>query len=947
MTRGFLPHSIVIALISLVLSSCGGTSTSGTGGGTGTGGEPVTPTLTISLVDSSGNQISRIDGSEAATVVAQVTNGTGNSIITFSTTIGQLNPSSGTALTDTSGRATIDLEAGTLAGAGEVSATASINGSTIASNIVAFEVLPFDVVEEGLQIGTCSGGANGLDCGAGTTFNPGDLYIADSQISARGTTTVGVVVQNSSGDLVEDISINFSSRCTSLDEGGEPLASIGAGESNASGVVQVTYQASGCEGNDNITATEPSSGEDATGVINVLSPIIGSIVFDSVQDSLGNAIDTIFIQESGGESTARVIFQLLDRFGDPVDGEEVSFEFAATGEQTGVGGISLQTPTARTDDEGFATAFVNSGFIATTVRVRASLAVDTDSPPDGVKETTLVTLSDRLSVNTGIADQNSMSISTPAFNIEGESYDGIETTIRIKMADAFNNPVPDGTTVQFRTEYGRVDPNCNTVGGDCEVTWNSQEPRRPLDPNVYVPALPPVGDAQCPRALISEESMTISGTDGDTEYNVKEVHRVETTADVALSEGTDYTVDSDGSGITCLGGSCTDGTTLKITYDRLWLDEDDSGDTTHTISNPGVATPPYYGIQGVPCLAASRARTTTEPAYFGDLGQVYGGRSTVLAFAQGEESFTDTNANGIYDFGEPFVDLPEAFLDVNEDGVFGNGDPTVDDSRNLANPKCYGPVAPLAANNPAELDECYQEGGDEDIFIDFNNDGLFNSGNGIYNGTLCPKAISDRTDTCNNNVPRNGVAADPCDEATERYCTRDLVNIRRSIVILSAGSGAHIAARDTSTGEYISTVDLSGDPASGTFDANVDITANDGSTIAAGTDFTIGHGDSQAPVGIGEVVPLRSGSGSIWVEFSDEFSGRMPVDTPVSVTSAACELQNSPNTQVVSSSAFGFTRIFLSLGVPASPPADSGPVTVSVTSPQNNLSELALNCRIN
>jgi hypothetical protein len=45
------------------------------------------------------------------------------------------------------------------------------------------------------------------------------------------------------------------------------------------------------------------------------------------------------------------------------------------------------------------------------------------------------------------------------------------------------------------------------------------------------------------------------------------------------------------------------------------------------------------------------------------------GRVTVLAFAQGEESFTDTDKNNIYSTGEVFTDLGEVFIDKNENGV--------------------------------------------------------------------------------------------------------------------------------------------------------------------------------------------------------------------------------------------------------------------------------------
>jgi len=50
------------------------------------------------------------------------------------------------------------------------------------------------------------------------------------------------------------------------------------------------------------------------------------------------------------------------------------------------------------------------------------------------------------------------------------------------------------------------------------------------------------------------------------------------------------------------------------------------------------------------------------------------GRVTVVAYAQGEESFLDTNGNNLYDLGETFFDLGEVFVDKNENGAMDAGE---------------------------------------------------------------------------------------------------------------------------------------------------------------------------------------------------------------------------------------------------------------------------------
>ncbi|HSC69400.1 MAG TPA: hypothetical protein VLC79_17030 [Cellvibrio sp.] len=49
------------------------------------------------------------------------------------------------------------------------------------------------------------------------------------------------------------------------------------------------------------------------------------------------------------------------------------------------------------------------------------------------------------------------------------------------------------------------------------------------------------------------------------------------------------------------------------------------------------------------------------------------GRVTILAFASGNESFTDANTNGQYDAGETFLDMAEAYRDDDESNTYNAG----------------------------------------------------------------------------------------------------------------------------------------------------------------------------------------------------------------------------------------------------------------------------------
>ncbi|MEQ9566997.1 MAG: hypothetical protein RLN85_14485, partial [Pseudomonadales bacterium] len=278
---------------------------------------------------------------------------------------------------------------------------------------------------------------------------------------------------------------------------------------------------------------------------------------------------------------------------------------------------------------------------------------------------------------TGQPDNDSFSLSASKLNPGGYDFDGFTSELTIRAADAFNNPVPDGTTVIFTTEYGAVQGSCDTVEGACTVTWNSQSPREPQS-------------IQAGRVLSINELACDSNADG--------------------------TADTDSIGATVEAGN--------------------------------------------PCPTA-----LVDPSDTDFPGQIFGGRTTILAYAQGEEPFVDSNANGLYDEGEPFVDLPEAFLDHNEDGVFGN--PNVDGA-------CIGVgIGRNIAGDATELCADWQEGGAEEEFVDFNSNGIYDWGNGIYNGSLCQAA----------------------DEANGD-CTTELVNVRQDIRLNVGGSTPYITIYD-------------------------------------------------------------------------------------------------------------------------------------------------------
>jgi len=166
---------------------------------------------------------------------------------------------------------------------------------------------------------------------------------------------------------------------------------------------------------------------------------------------------------AGLQHTSTVTFQILNDVGGPIANEDVTFQLT-----TDVGGITLATTTGKTDNDGFVSTILEAGTVNTPVRVTATVDRGDKS---------ITSQSSQLVISTGIADQNSLSLSLSNHTPSGWDHDGEEVSANIYASDRFNNPVPDGTTVIFNTELGQIEPSCQTVRGKCSVTWTSSEPR--------------------------------------------------------------------------------------------------------------------------------------------------------------------------------------------------------------------------------------------------------------------------------------------------------------------------------------------------------------------------------------------------------------------------------------------------------------------------------------
>jgi len=280
------------------------------------------------------------------------------------------------------------------------------------------------------------------------------LEVGLTELSAGGSTGLTTRLVDQNGDFAsEPFSITFNSPCAS-----NGASEIVSPVTSSNGVFASTYTAKGCEGDDKITASVNGITVETT--VNVKGANLGAVEF------IGAEPQNILLKgmsAPGRQHTSTVTFQIKNDVGGPIANADVKFELTSE-----VGGITLSSVVGKTDNNGFVSTILQAGTVHTSVRVRATVERDND---------TISSESSQLIISTGIADQNSLSLSLSVHNPSAWNYDGEKVSVNMYASDRYNNPVPDGTSIAFFTELGQIEPSCQTTNGACVVEWTSSDPR--------------------------------------------------------------------------------------------------------------------------------------------------------------------------------------------------------------------------------------------------------------------------------------------------------------------------------------------------------------------------------------------------------------------------------------------------------------------------------------
>jgi hypothetical protein len=182
--------------------------------------------------------------------------------------------------------------------------------------------------------------------------------------------------------------------------------------------------------------------------------------------------EVISVAGTGGQPSSVVVFKVVNAAQQAVANLPVTLSLS-----TSVGGVTLDgqtgSVTKQTAQDGTVRVSVVAGSQPGPVRVLATAAGG------------LSTLSSVLTIQTGLPAQTRFSLSFQTFNIEGWNVDGTTTSVTIRAADRVGNPVPDGTTVNFRSSGAAIEPSCKTTNGACSVNFRSQA-NRPASGRVAV-----------------------------------------------------------------------------------------------------------------------------------------------------------------------------------------------------------------------------------------------------------------------------------------------------------------------------------------------------------------------------------------------------------------------------------------------------------------------------
>ena len=414
-----------------------GTGTDGGGIGSGDIGN-VLKISPMSLLDGNGN-LTRVVSTAGATAKATVTDSKGNGVsgalVTFNGQGVKFGTTNGAVLTNAEGVATTSVVplSPNDTSSYSLSATAKYEDMTATTAEYNYSLQSVNVTLVNFLTGE-----NVLESGASTVVT----------LQTRDMIT---------GQFQNDVTVNFSATCGSF----EPTSIISANQGN----VTSTYKAIDsngnlCENKQTITAvTANNTSSDQSIEVNIKAIKASNIIYTTTESVILGA------KNSGSSSSGQIEFTVYSN-GVPAANQEVildlikspiDFNFISQGNRNS--GI------LKSNSSGKVAVNLYPGNIPGPVEIQATLKADQ----------TISASAKNIAVATGRPTQKGITLALEKNVLADNAID--TTGLSVYLTDRQGNFVPNGTVISFVAEGGTVTPNCATVGGNCSVTFTSQNPR--------------------------------------------------------------------------------------------------------------------------------------------------------------------------------------------------------------------------------------------------------------------------------------------------------------------------------------------------------------------------------------------------------------------------------------------------------------------------------------
>ncbi len=446
---------LLVSAMAMTLAACGGgggSSSTATGTGTvpGTGSGVTTPavvaapTISLSLVDASGNEVTNHLLSQTQPqflkILVKESSGSAAAYTRVTVTLGSplavLVPNVTSQLTDATGSLQVRIAPADVTSSGAVQVTAAAMVEAVSlTQTYDLQITP-------------------------GTVSLSNLSVSSLTVQKGQSVNVGVDVKvNGVAATSNSVAVTFSTGCGTV----SPSPALVDASGRAMAVIQTSNTGS-------CVVSASSSGISSQPVsYTVTAPPIAGLQFVSATPNL------IYQKGSTGANTSIVNFMVIDSVGAAVTtGVKVNASLTNAD-----GGINFcGSPSSITSgSDGIASFSICGGTLPTTVQVTATL----DPPNAGI-----FTSSNLLTVQTGLPTQRFFDIAATKFNFYAGGYftskfnsDSVDITVN--AADRQGNPVPDGTKIVFVSEGGQINSSgqssCLISGGACSVKLIGQDYR--------------------------------------------------------------------------------------------------------------------------------------------------------------------------------------------------------------------------------------------------------------------------------------------------------------------------------------------------------------------------------------------------------------------------------------------------------------------------------------